>query len=128
MAKASDTVRGGGKRSPCPIASTLDIVGDKWSLVIIRDLLTGKQRFNEFAASPENIPTNLLASRLRRLEEQGLIEKEPYQKRPLRYAYGLTPAGRGLLPVLQEISRWANARLEGTWTPPEAFMTMKARP
>lgn len=128
MAKASETVRGGGRRSLCPIASTLDIVGDKWSLVIIRDLLTGKQRFNEFAASPERIPTNLLASRLRRLEEQGLIAKQPYQQRPRRYAYRLTAAGRGLLPVLQEISRWANARIEGSWTPPEAFMTMKARP
>lgn len=128
MAKARRGVRGARKRSSCPIASTLDIVGDKWSLVIIRDLLTGKQRFNEFAASPEHIPTNLLASRLRQLEQQGLIEKTPYQKRPLRHAYALTPAGRGLLPVLQEISRWANDRIEGTWTPPAAFMTMKARP
>ena len=128
MMTTAGTVRGGRKRSSCPIASTLDIVGDKWTLVIIRDLLAGKRRYNQFCASPEGIPTNLLAARLRRLEAQGLVEKEPYQARPRRYAYRLTSAGRALLPVLQEICRWANANIEGTWTPPEAFMTMKAKP
>ena len=110
------------RRTLCPIASTLDLVGDKWSLVIIRDLLTGKQRFNEFADSPENIPTNLLAARLKQLEAQGLVIKEPYQERPVRYAYRLTRAGEELLPVLQAVCRWADTHIEDCWTPPESFM------
>lgn len=124
--RATGTLNG-GKRSGCPIASTLDILGDKWSLVIIRDLLTGKQRFNQFSSSPEGVPTNLLAARLRALEAAGLIERTPYQDRPVRYAYTLTAAGRGLLPVLQEICRWGNTYIDGTWTPPDAFMNMKPR-
>lgn len=127
MAEPEKWVRGGRERSSCPIASTLDIVGDKWSLVIVRDLLTGKQRYNQFCNSPEGVPTNLLAARLRKLEEQGIIVRTPYQTRPVRYAYRLTPAGAALLPVLQEMCRWANAHIEGTWTPPETFMTMKPR-
>ncbi len=128
MAKPEIAISGGRERSSCPIASTLDIVGDKWSLVLVRDMLTGKQRFNQFCESPEGVPTNLLAARLRKLEEQGVIEKEPYQTRPVRYAYTLTPAGRALLPLLQEICRWANTYIEGTWQPPSAFMAMKAKP
>lgn len=120
-------VSGGRERSSCPIASALDIVGDKWSLVLVRDLLTGKQRFNQFCDSPEGVPTNLLASRLRKLEAQGIVAKQPYQSRPVRYAYTLTPAGRALLPVLQEICRWANSHIDGTWVPPDAFMSMRAK-
>ena len=122
-----NAVEGGRERSSCPIASTLDIVGDKWSLVLVRDLLTGKQRFNQFCDSPEGVPTNLLAARLRKLEAQGIVTKEPYQSRPVRYAYKLTPAGRALLPVLQEMCRWANTYIEDTWATPETFMSMKAR-
>lgn len=127
MAIAKSAVTGGHERSSCPIASTLDIVGDKWSLVLVRDLLTGKQRFNQFCDSPEGVPTNLLAARLRKLEEQGIIHKEPYQTRPVRYSYRLTPAGRALLPVLQEVCRWANTHIGGTWEPPSVFMAMKAK-
>jgi len=122
MAKAKRGLHIDRRRTPCPIASTLDLVGDKWSLVIIRDLLTGKQRFNEFADSPENIPTNLLASRLKQLEGQGLVTKKPYQSRPVRYAYRLTKAGEDLLPVLQAVCRWADIYIDDCWTPPESFM------
>jgi len=127
MVKPENMVDGGRERSSCPIASTLDILGDKWSLVLVRDLLTGKQRFNQFSDSPEGVPTNLLASRLRKLEAKGIVRKEAYQSRPVRYAYTLTPAGRALLPVLQEMCRWANTYIEGTWKPPDAFMSMKAK-
>jgi DNA-binding HxlR family transcriptional regulator len=127
MANVEQQVKGGCERSPCPIASTLDILGDKWSLILVRDLLTGKQRYNQFCDSPEGVPTNLLAARLRKLEAEGIILKEPYQTRPVRYAYMLTPAGRALLPLLQEMSRWANSYIEDTWTPPDAFMSMKAK-
>lgn len=109
-------------RSGCPIASTLDLVGDRWSLVIVRDMLTGKRRFAEFLASPERITTNILADRLAMLETAGLVAKMPYQMRPTRYDYALTEAGTGLLPVLQQICRWANRHIPGTWTPPAGFM------
>ena len=114
-------------RSSCPIATTLDLVGDKWSMVILRDLLTGKRRFAQFLASPERITTNVLADRLARLESSGLIARRAYSERPPRFEYLLTEKGAGLLPVLQEISRWANAYIPGTWRPPDMFMRMKAK-
>ena len=113
------------RRSGCPIAATLDLLGDRWSLVIVRDLLTGKRRFGEFLASPEGIPTNILAARLKRLEAAGLIARRPYQTRPPRHEYRLTSDGEALLPVLQEICRWANRHLPDTWVPPESFMGRK---
>jgi len=109
-------------RSPCPIAVTLDLVGDKWSLVIVRDMLVGKRRYGEFLASPEGIPTNILADRLKRLEACGLVSKRPYQDHPPRHEYDLTPSGVALLPVLQAISRWGNSNIPGTWKPPKKFM------
>lgn len=109
-------------RSLCPIATTLDLLGDKWSLVIVRDLLTGKTRYGDFLESPEGISTNILANRLRRLEEAGLVEKRAYQHNPVRHEYRLTDRGRGLHPVLQEICRWANHHFPDTWVPPEPFM------
>ena len=113
-------------RSPCPIAVTLDTLGDKWSLVLIRDMLVGKKRFGAFLASPEGITTNILADRLRRLEREGIVERRPYQTRPVRNAYVLTAKGRALLPVLQEMARWGCTEIGGTWKPPPSFM--RARP
>ena len=112
-------------RSGCPIATTLDLVGDRWSLVIIRDMLIGKKRFGEFMTSPEGITTNILADRLKRMENSGLVARRPYQNRPPRHEYSLTPRGDALLPVLQAICRWANRQFPDTWTPPDSFM--KAR-
>ena len=109
-------------RSGCPIASTLDLVGDKWTLVIVRDMINGKKRFNEFLDSPEKIPTNILTSRLKQMQENGLVKKRQYQERPVRNEYGLTELGRQLHPVLQEICRWANAHIQDTWVPPDSFM------
>ena len=109
-------------RSPCPITTTLDIVGDRWTLVIMRDMLTDKRRFSEFLDSPEKITTNVLTDRLAQMESAGLIAKTPYQLRPKRYEYTLTEKGEALLPVLQEICRWANHYIPGTWTTPESFM------
>ena len=109
-------------RSGCPIASSLDIVGDRWTLVIVRDLLTGKKRFGEFLDSPEGISTNILAERLKRLGNAGLISKSAYAEKPVRYDYTLTEPGKALLPGLQEFCRWGNAYIPGTWTPPAWFM------
>ncbi len=110
-------------RSPCPIATTLDIVGDRWTLVLLRDLLNGKSRFSEFLDSPERITTNVLTARLVAMEKAGLITKTLYHQRPKRYAYALTEKGRGLHPVVQAMCRWANRYMPETWTPPEHFMS-----
>ena len=110
------------ERSGCPIASVLDLLGDRWTLVVLRDLLTGKRTYGEFLASPERISTNILADRLRRLEAWGLVEREPYRERPLRFAYPPTQKGADLLPVLQALCRWGNRYIEDTWRPPPSFM------
>ena len=110
------------ERSGCPIASTLDLIGDKWTLVIVRDLLTGKSQFSQFLDSPEGISTNILASRLKALERAGVVSRTLYRTRPDRYGYALTPRGEALLPVVQAICRWGNAQIDKTWTPPAWFM------
>jgi DNA-binding HxlR family transcriptional regulator len=101
-------------RSPCAVANSLDIVGDKWSLLVVRDLLYGKRTFKELADSPERIPTNVLADRLRRLEDTGIISSTPYQQRPVRYAYALTPKGEDLRGVLQAFVHWGTRHIPGT--------------
>ena len=70
------------KRSACAIANTLDLVGDRWSLLVIRDLLSGKRTYSELVASPERIPTNILADRLKRLEGAGIIVSAAYHEHP----------------------------------------------
>ena len=102
------------KRSPCPVASTLDILGDKWTLLVVRDLFMGKRTYGDFQKSPERIPTNILAERLKRLERAGIIEKSRYQERPVRHAYTLTAMGTDLQPVLLAMINWGNRHLPGT--------------
>jgi DNA-binding HxlR family transcriptional regulator len=113
------------RRSPCPLASTLDLVGDKWSLLVIRDLLWGKRTYGELLGSPEGIPTNILADRLRRLEEAGLIEATAYQERPVRYAYSLTARGLDLRETLAAVARWGYKHIPGTLRPPGVESTAK---
>jgi DNA-binding HxlR family transcriptional regulator len=103
-------------RSACAVANSLDIVGDKWSLLVVRDLLYGKRTYGELANSPERIPTNILADRLKRLEEAGIIASAPYQQHPLRYAYTLTPKGSALGDVLLAFVRWGKQHIPGTVT------------
>ena len=109
-------------RSQCPITSLLDIVGDRWTLVILRDMINEKSRYSDFLASPERITTNILADRLTKMAAHGLTTKQLYQQRPKRYEHLLTQKGRDLLPVMQAMSRWSNKHLAGTWIPPEKFM------
>lgn len=90
----------------CPIARTLDIIGDRWTMLIIRDLLMGEKRFNQFLASSPGLPPKLLADRLKRLEEHGLVERVIYSQHPLRAEYRLTDRGRSLAPVIEEIVHW----------------------
>jgi DNA-binding HxlR family transcriptional regulator len=106
------------KRSPCPVACTLDLVGDRWTLLIIRDMMFfNKQRFEEFLESPEGISTNILASRLKLLEELGLVEKQPYSNHARRMNYQLTAEGKSLRPVLKVMAAWGLKHVEGTQVP-----------
>ncbi len=85
-----------------------------------------KTKYADFLSSPEGIPTNILADRLRRLEENGIIEKKPYLAKPLRYEYFLTIKGAELLPVLQQLARWAHKYVPDSMAPPDGFLD--ARP
>jgi len=96
------------------VASTLDLVGDKWSLLVVRDLISGSATYNELQDSPERIPTNILADRLKKLEQRGLIAKSAYQQHPVRYAYSLTPKGKDLGEVLLALVRWGMKHIPGT--------------
>ncbi len=107
------------KRSSCPAACALDLAGDKWTLLVVRDLLRGRSTYGELADSPEGIPTNILADRLRRMEEYGLIKAVPYQQRPVRYSYSLTRKGRGLGDVLRAVAQWGRRHIPGTKVMPE---------
>lgn len=112
----------GCKRSVCPIANALDLIGDKWTLLVVRDLLfLGKRQYRELIQSPERIPSNILAERLKRLEQAGLVTRKPYQSRPVRHEYRLTPKGADLFPVLREMVRWANRHVPGAAKPPRGF-------
>jgi DNA-binding HxlR family transcriptional regulator len=103
------------RRSDCAIAGSLDIIGDRWSLLIVRDLLfRGSLRYGDLAASSESIPTNTLADRLRRLEDAEIVTRERYSDHPPRYAYRLTNRGRALAPVLDSLASWGCAHLPGT--------------
>jgi DNA-binding HxlR family transcriptional regulator len=95
------------RRSGCPVACTLDILGDKWTMLVVRDLFRGATKYSEFLASPERITTNILADWLKRLESEGLISKSPYQDNPVRFEYGLTVKGRDLRPLMQSMIEWA---------------------
>lgn len=101
------------RRSPCPVACALDLFGDRWTLLVIRDLLLGRSRFKDFAASPEGIPTNILSDRLGRLLEGGVIAQVPVEGGK-RLAYELTEKGRALKPVLAAMKEWGLRWEEGT--------------
>jgi DNA-binding HxlR family transcriptional regulator len=102
------------ERSECPITNVLDLLGDKWTLLVIRDLVLGKRRYQEFLSSPERIATNILADRLKRLAAAGLVIRRTYQRNPARYEYILTRKGRGLEPVLEAIIVWGQKLYPGT--------------
>ena len=97
------------KRSDCPISSSLDIWGDKWSLLIVRDLMFAKQcTYGDFLKSDEKIATNILASRLQMLETNGVITKQEHPDSKAKVLYKLTQKGIDLLPLMVEINLWAD--------------------
>lgn len=96
------------KRSECPLSCSLDILGDKWSLLIIRDLMFYKKStYGDFLKSAEGIATNILASRLQNLEENNIIEKLAHPESKAKVLYKLTQKGIDLLPVIVEVHLWA---------------------
>ncbi|MEK0414884.1 MAG: hypothetical protein RL352_281 [Actinomycetota bacterium] len=100
-------------RSVCSIASGLDVLGDKWSLLIVRDLIAhGTRTYSEFRESPEHVATNILAARLRLLTELGIIERVNPDGVARNNAYQLTPSGVALRPVLEEVGKWAQTFLK----------------
>ena len=95
------------RRSLCPVTFSLNLFGDKWSLLIIRDLVfKGSKTYSEFLESGEGISTNILADRLKKLETSGIIQKSGDQDNKRKYIYGLTDKGLALTPILIEMIRW----------------------
>jgi DNA-binding HxlR family transcriptional regulator len=90
----------------CPVAATLELVGDRWTLLIVRDLLRGRRKFNELRESVEGIPPAVLSTRLRTLEAAGIVERRQYQDRPPRREYRLTPKGHALGVVVGALADW----------------------
>ncbi|MBM9509478.1 winged helix-turn-helix transcriptional regulator [Actinacidiphila acididurans] len=104
MSLKSKSIEIGGGRG-CPIAAALDVIGDRWSLLVLRDLSRGVHRFNDIQANT-GAPRDRLASRLRELEEGGVIARRRYSEHPPRDEYILTDAGRAIAPVLRELEIW----------------------
>lgn len=94
----------------------MDILGDKWTLLVVRDLFLGRSQFKDFAASPERIATNILTDRLTRLVDHGLVERCPSPDQSGRNAYRLTPKGKSLRPVLRVVTKWGLENIEGAKT------------
>jgi len=109
-------------RSHCPINFALETFGDKWTLLVIRDLLfKGKRYYSDFLESGEGISTNILADRLKALETSGLIQKRVDPNKRSKMIYSLTEKGLGLLPVMLEITAWSK-QYDSLSNAPDEFM------
>jgi DNA-binding HxlR family transcriptional regulator len=114
-------------RSNCPINFVLETFGDKWTLLIVRDLLFhGKRHYGEFLASDEQISTNILAERLQRLERDGVVEKQADPNHGSKVIYRLTQKGRDLLPIMLEITAWSG-KYDSRTNAPKAFLKELAK-
>lgn len=107
-------------RSDCPVACALELVGDRWTLLVLRDLFFGKHRYEEFLASGEGIATNILSARLQRLEQLGMIESQIDPDDRRRKHYELTALGGSFGPVLFALAKWGLEHIEGTVAAKEA--------
>lgn len=101
----------------CSIARTLEIVGEKWALLAVREVFLGNRRFDEMVRMT-GAPRDTLAARLRTLVGAGILERRQYSDRPARYEYRLTEAGRDLYPVIASLMRWGDVHLAGDDGPP----------
>lgn len=111
-----------GDDTLCPIAHSTGLVGDRWSILIVRELLMGQGRFQDLQAQT-GATSQMLAARLKRLEADGLVERHAYSQRPLRHEYRLTPKGRGLMPVILALRTWGEqwCKTEGEPTATRMF-------
>lgn len=100
-------------RSDCPVSYALDFFGDKWTFLIIRDLVDGKKFYKDFLSSKEGIATNILSDRLKKLEANGIVEWKVYEKLKTKKEYSLTEKGKDLLPILLEIIVWSDKHQTG---------------
>jgi DNA-binding HxlR family transcriptional regulator len=91
----------------CSIARSLELVGERWTILVLRDVFLGRRRFDELQRSL-GVARNVLAARLERLVDEGILERVPYQERPLRYEYRLTEKGVDLWPVIVELLQWGD--------------------
>ena len=103
------------KRSKCPVSCILEILGDKWTLLVVRDIFLGKHTFKDLQSSAEKIPSNILTDRLKRLEQNEVVHRELYQTHPKRYRYYLTQKGRDLEPVMESLIVWSNKYMPETY-------------
>jgi DNA-binding HxlR family transcriptional regulator len=94
----------------CSVARALEVVGERWTILILRDAFLGVRRFDDFQRSL-GVARNVLQTRLRRLVDEGLLERRVYQERPVRHEYCLTPRGEDLLPVLLALMQWGDRHL-----------------
>lgn len=106
------------RRSRCPVSCTLDLLGDRWTLLVVRDLMRGKHRFAELVDSAESIPTNILADRLKRLTASGIVRARQYSEHPPRLEYELTEKGEDLRPVMRAMAEWGVRHAGGRRPPP----------
>src|ERR1700740_1912036 len=104
----------------CSVARTLDVVGEKWTLLALRELMLGVHRFEEIVGFT-GAPRDVLTTRLRKLEDNGLIERRQYQERPPRFEYHLTELGRSLTPVVTMLREWGDPHLATESGPPLVF-------
>lgn len=96
----------------CPVEMTLQLIGDKWKVLIIRDLLTGTKRFGELKKSLGSITQKVLTQNLRAMEEDGLVSRKVYAEVPPKVEYSLTDTGRSLMPVLDSMVVWGSVYKE----------------
>ncbi|MFT3722726.1 MAG: helix-turn-helix domain-containing protein [Hyphomonadaceae bacterium] len=94
----------------CPVARAMSVIGDRWTLLIVRDCFLGKSRFEEFQKSL-GVTRHLLSDRLKRLVETGVLERNPYSLKPLRYDYRLTEKGKDFAPALVGLKDWGKKHM-----------------
>jgi DNA-binding HxlR family transcriptional regulator len=106
----------------CPIARTLDIIGERWTLLMLREMFFGKRRFTELHVALPGVPSRVLSERLKTLETHGIVRREQYNRRPPRSEYVLTDKGRSLQPVVQALFLWG---IDNVLTPRERALVLR---
>ena len=122
MATPGVTARPYGSQQRCPVARTLDVVGDRWTILVLRELAFGPRRFGELERNLGGIPPAVLTSRLQRLEGAALVERRPVADGATRSHYELTAAGRDFVPVLRALADFGERHLPRTGSRPSGEM------